>query len=206
MEGLELEILEMFGYQQLGGNKIIKIKNMKTLQLLTLTLFLSITTAINAQDASNDATWEETTAFISENLKYAVLESLEQKIRKEDLDKKYATISNKPTHSVQESFLKTHYSFKRMSDNSTSNTYIETPLNKLKTVTIKEETNDNLTTFRITLILTGKFSSIKIQDYEEKFRDKAYLNFDDKTLAKRMTTAFQHLAYLAKEKRKQNKF
>jgi len=179
---------------------------MKTLQLLTLTLFLNLTAFSNAQDASNDATWEETISFISENLKYAVLESLEQKIRKEDLGKNYARISNKPKHSVQESFLKTHYSSKRMSDNSTSNAYRETALNKLKMVTIEEETNDNLTTYRVTLILTGDFSSIKINDYEEKFTDKAYIHFDDKTLAKRMTTAFQHLAYLSNEKRKQSKF
>jgi hypothetical protein len=41
---------------------------MKTIQLLILAVFLGTTTFTNAQDASNDATWEETIDFINKNV------------------------------------------------------------------------------------------------------------------------------------------
>ena len=45
-----------------GKYKIITMKN--TIKLLTLTLILSLTTFTNAQDASNDATLEETIIWL----------------------------------------------------------------------------------------------------------------------------------------------
>lgn len=40
------------------------------MKLLIICLVLSITTFVNAQDATNDATWEETTSFIEKYSTY----------------------------------------------------------------------------------------------------------------------------------------
>ncbi|WP_074940612.1 hypothetical protein [Algibacter lectus] len=178
---------------------------MKKLNLIVFTLLIFSANNVHSQEKQNDATWEETINFISENLKYTVIESLQQKFNQQSFDNEYATIANKTKHSIKDNFLNTKFSSTYNKDKSVSYVYFETPLNKLKKVTLEKAINDEFTTFNIGLKLTGKFAK-RTSDDEEKFFDSILLSFDDHTLANRMTKAFQHLAYLASEKRKQSKF
>lgn len=168
------------------------MRKIKTLTLLALMLGSIVT----AQEKQNDATWEETVDFIKENLQYAVAdpEYFEKKV-------KYTIIDNKELEykvlevSSDDCFWK-----------STNNI----PLNKIEKASYIDYTKDSY--YKENNI----YCALKIKTSEEyikysnckktRFGKEINLLFSSVQLTKCMVKAFNHLAFLAKEKRKESKF
>jgi hypothetical protein len=151
---------------------------MKTIQLVILTLFVSISTFSNAQDASNNATWEETMDFLKENLKYA------------------KEVNNPGKSLVDDCYISDgKITVKTKSKAHKGIHTIIAPLDKLKEA--------NLIDKNIELFFGEQYVTIDNNSYIIKYRF-FYLKFDSE-LNPRMLKAFQHLTYLNSERLKKSK-
>jgi hypothetical protein len=155
--------------------------------LLIITLFIGFGNA-NAQDASNDATWEETIEFINENLQYT-----------KGMNNDFSTI--------EEVYLKENKIFVVYSSKIGAKKETTFPLSKISKAREWDDSEYCL------IYLTGDYC---ISDYTEKNGKKNIHGHISKTdsvklfyeneLRTRMVKAFNHIAYLNSEKRKKSKF
>lgn len=153
---------------------------------LTL-LLLFIANFSIAQDASNDATWEETVQFINENVKFI------KECGKASSDKKPYSfyIEGEELLVEQEHFYGDDW-----------RVYESADLKKLKEVTC------NGSKSMIFMDFTGAYLIKYIKSREKgrtsKYEEDEYkIKVSDSEMHKRLLKAFQHLAYLATEKRKE---
>jgi hypothetical protein len=161
---------------------------MKTLKLLILTLFLSLTTFTNAQDASNDATWEETIEFIGSNLSPKILPS-----------QRFWFTHDGYFHQVKQIYISNDVLVVSgefvIDSRGLENKTIKIPLIKLK-----------MTGDHINILCSLTSSDIKfIYDGQNwAFKDFSF-GIDDSELEPRVYKAFKHLAYLATKKREEER-
>lgn len=153
----------------------------KLLLLLTLITF-NLSTS-NAQNASNDATWDETISFINRNIQFTYLTG----------------------YTVSKSLIVGNnliINFSRNDGYGTVwlNNYI-LPIDKIKTA---EGSGDTLV-----LLLQGKYVKNERFEVKKKYatlNDSDIYLFFDKKLNPRMVKAFQHIGYLNTERNKKSKF
>ncbi|WP_272972598.1 hypothetical protein [Croceibacter atlanticus] len=155
---------------------------MKNLYLITVLTLFSLT--VNAQDASNDATWEETIEFLDGKLKLDVIDRGIIHFGYEGLFyPKSITINSKYIH------LKGGF----RPSNRVGTEYGK----EIKIPLIKYHKNLNE---RPNVKLVSKAIEIEFDNSKLNY-DNFYFWIDDKELEPRITKAFQHLAYLATKKR-----
>jgi hypothetical protein len=150
--------------------------------LLIIALFIGLGN-VNAQDASNDATWEETIEFINENLQYANGQDNDFSI-------------------IEDIYLKENKIFVYYASESGRKKKNILPLNKIKSA-------DDWDT-HCAIWFTGNYS---ISEYTKSNgeKDSTYKTnngelYFEKELRLRMIKAFNHIAYLNSEKKKKSKF
>lgn len=187
---------------------------------LTLVLLFIANFSI-AQDASNDATWEETIDFISENLHYFDLKQEITKVHYKTREETYYNYSW--AHHIEKDKIKVD--FICSNHNQWGDQDIEADLKNLTKVELINYKNGNL--FFDLSFLSKAVTYIDKDDHD--IDKKSVININLKTywyrdekegepykysggfnvtdeIVQRMYKAFQHLAYLAGEKRKQSKF
>jgi hypothetical protein len=157
---------------------------MKTLKLLILTLFLSLTTFTNAQDASNDATWEDTIDFLNKNL---TANKIEKKMF-------YFNNFERYVYDVSNITIDSKYLYVKGGINinyrgGEDNREIKIPLLKLKSVRV-----DFLKVYLVSSAIKFKYDKV-----DWNF-DEFYFEIDNDELEPRIIKAFQHLAFLATKK------
>lgn len=156
---------------------------MKTIKLITLTLFIGFVTITNAQDETNDATWEETISFLKKN---------NDKISNDFEDFKLYIDNDKIIMKFENSHgLKFRKSFE---------------LKYFKEVNIFPSSG------HITINLVGNYIKEEVlysnQKEWEKWDDndnKVDIKVNDTEWKPRIGKALQHLAYLASKKRKEKR-
>lgn len=174
---------------------------------LTLMLLFIANLSI-AQDASNDATWEETIDFISENISLfdrtiktsrgtAKLD-LQVEFRVENVSLK-ATLTNKYLQNILCGRLKDIKNVELVNDAETGEVAIKIVF---LDNTVSVESNNGKSTQ--SLIGIPLYSKVDLGSNEYWLGSDGFDVTDE--IVKRMYKAFQHLTYLAGEKRKQSKF
>ena len=179
---------------------------MKTIQLLTLTLFLSITAFTNAQDASNDATWEETVIFLTEYIEnfnsVVTVNGMHNKIYDNwSIINNELILNRKRSYSgdIENEIISAK--LKELTDIFIKNNtlYLKFPVNFVNYETSNKNYQRNPEDKSHTIIMEflKKIDSKNGNEYRFKIEDEP---------VQRLYKAFQHLNYLAKEKRKKSKF
>lgn len=187
---------------------------------LTLVLLFIANFSI-AQDASNDATWEETIDFISENLHYFDLKQEITKVHYKTREETYYNFSW--ARHIEKDKIKVNFI---CSNHDVIGDYdYEADLKNLKKVELINHNNGNLffhlsfESLAVSEISKGSHDirkmdviniNLKTYWYRDEKEGEPYkysggFNVTDE-IVQRMYKAFQHLAYLAGEKRKQSKF
>jgi hypothetical protein len=176
--------------------------------LLIITLFIGFGN-VNAQDASNDATWGETIGFLKSNIS-----KFDMTLIRFGTSDGYKGVT-KESYEIKESVLERLTV--SLSNTSINNETWKADLKELVSVgELSEKTQSLLLNFTKNSVLIDDFEYTQRQDlfsivlcskknvvtnacdrYEWKKEDE---------FVQRMVKAFQHLAYLAKEKRKKSKF
>ena len=182
---------------------------MKTLKTLLITATLIITSlTTTAQDSTNDATWKETIEFIKKNKDYIIVGNVGDE---------YFTYVDQSLEWRRTSFILENN--RRLSMRFTPNkkkdrfcgweprvNYIEytIPLDKLSYAsdyyyTILKTTGNDID---VELVLPEKRGDTCFTK-EKSFKkiDKIEFRIEDNEMRPRLFSAFEHLAYLAKEKR-----
>lgn len=154
------------------------------MKAIVFSLFLTTTFFCNAQDASNDATWEETIQFIN---KYS------SKLG----DTNYRSDLYKITgYELENNMVNRH------------------GVNHKKTVDLKYLDTVKIYEVEINLYLTGNYSKwytkysnteLILRTDEFAYSDEFSFYVSDKEWCKRIGKAFQHLAYLATKKREEER-
>jgi hypothetical protein len=179
---------------------------MKNLHITLILLLLCFTTNSIAQDATNDATWEETIGFLTDflpNFNHTLIEGKFIEHQKYNLHGLLLT--------------------KKSEGKYCNYTYVAN-LNELDKVVLVDDIVLNITS-ELKLIFTGKIVKrevvcsklpqvayiyyLKINLLAERdSNNNSYKYFAEPSSqnTQRLLKAFQHLAYLAKEKRAKNKF
>ena len=156
------------------------------MKAILFSLFLTTTFFCNAQDASNDATWEETIDFIKKNKSFFVKSEYWKKTSNYefDIDYKYAYIS----YTVREDLLYNMPSY--YINYSTS-----IDLKKIKTADhgYIKLTGDYI---KVSSKRKGKSENVSYDNIEGIY-------IEDTEMKPRLIKAFQHLAYLATKKREE---
>ena len=155
----------------------------------------------NAQEKQNDATWNETIEFLTDNLQYTApvkgnFETfVECKIVNNDflVQKKIQSTYYGEVNSCEFNYNLSFDKIDIIEVNSYANTDITPILFKLKGDLVKN-------------IKSCKGSTWGRRNGEIEFTNNLSISFPNKDLANRMAQAFRHLVYLANEKRKQSKF
>lgn len=151
--------------------------------ILTLTLFTTTLTVTFSQEKQSDATWEETIQFIKQNSSF-MGDGLEFKNVQYDIN----FIENLQFNSYIMKY-------------NVNNTISEIDLSKLNNLVEIEDNPEN----RFFLELTGKYAKKTFVYYDEsptiKHMNRVALIVSDNDMAIRIKKAFQHLTYLAIQKR-----
>jgi hypothetical protein len=178
---------------------------MKTIQLLIVIIFLSVSTFSTAQDASNDATWEETISFLKDFV---------PKFNHTDLYLPDETRSRNYSYEIENNTLISTENWR----NGNKEVY-KADLLELKEVYISKNSGDIV--LRYTgKVVTGKSSWLsdsnkaaqfinlvsKNGDNGDYFKIIEYFSPIESENTQRLYKALQHLTYLAIEKRKSSKF
>ena len=166
---------------------------MKTIQLLTLALFISLTTFTNAQDASNNATWEETIDFLNKNKQHFSVDWIKDELR--------TTFSNFHIENYK------YLTIKRDGAHRVSTDTID--LDYLFTVQVESEQGhfyENWIWLELSSEDYGKRVFKKKIENKDNFKtDITSFYIKDKIMFARIAKAFQHLAYLAIKKREEER-
>jgi hypothetical protein len=174
---------------------------MKKLNLLIIVAFLLFgLTKTNAQDSSNDATWEETIEFINKNSNYFIHSSDGGIVRK-------IKITNTILYFEIEFRDKIPSYYRR--ENKTGDIYSKkADLEKLLSVDFNLLTEpDQMNKHYIILTFSGKYVlATNLNDSSNIYKyDWLGLYLNDIEIHPRLGKAFKHLAYLAQEKRKKER-
>lgn len=194
---------------------------MKSIKLLLIGILFFATSNIIAQEKQNDATWEETISFLKENIsvfsgtKYYSLLRDGREDRNTSNDYEVFINNSREIEAILKSFHR--WSRKANLD------YLLRPERKItedgeeKFILhfIQNKVDDSYTDPGT--IDNSKKSSIEINVYrrqtikydkngDDKFISGVLMFNENSELPSRIFKAFQHLAYLAKEKRKESKF
>ncbi|MDO1502104.1 hypothetical protein Q2T40_18365 [Winogradskyella maritima] len=191
---------------------------MKKIKILTITLFLVISNSLFAQDKQNNPTWEETIEFLQKYI-YQI-----ESVYFYGLDEKYLKNgrliiwSTGIPYGNPSLILDRHYDTWSMSGGT--NAYykryyqLEDGIFPFKFLTAAENLGSNGLTLKLSKKIPIKFYE-KTNYYnkgkiEEGWQNEMYDSFritfhEDSELVPRLIKAFKHLAYLATEKRKQER-
>ncbi|SDS09632.1 hypothetical protein SAMN05216503_1967 [Polaribacter sp. KT25b] len=176
-----------------------------TIKTILLSLCLTTTFFCNAQDASNDATWEETVEFIESTKKnylnfYVYKESRSMDIKQLSFSSLDLTIEGEGSYNLESSVKE-------------SIKLVNIDLSKLKRADVWYRTlNLEFTSEKAVAYSQISYSVFYIRDWQPlRKRDdfnkdfiKIKLTKDDEMLP-RIEKAFQHLAYLATKKREEER-
>jgi len=187
-----------------------------TIKILTLSLFLCITTISTAQDASNDATWEETVDFIKSKLgsMRAPHNTKKYEGHLQEFDLSNELINRKLFIIKDIELINNEGYFTQFLEVD-----LENIINSRRVDIIEYEISENGENKKgIRLTLSGKngveqnYERVQYEDALKSKRstkrafEKLDIIIEDSDMLIRLDKAFQHIAYLAKEKRKQSKF
>ncbi|WP_336127789.1 hypothetical protein [Mesoflavibacter sp. CH_XMU1422-2] len=162
---------------------------MKTKKNLATFLLIVITHTLVAQEKQNDATWAETVGFINKNLEF---------INGGNPEYKFTNFNINSTSFSWKWFYKNY--------NGSPNIYSSSlPLSKLLSVEIHNyDPKMSIQQYSLHIKLTGSYILTTGEDGTSN-NNYAYIYVSDIEMRPRIYKAFQHLAYLATEKRKQER-
>ena len=154
--------------------------------LLIITLFIGLVN-LNAQDANNDANWEETIGFIVKNQNHLK-------------DGRYYSITpNFTSFYIEKNFLFCEY---KDSEDNTHMSY-KIDLSKLIQVKLVKQTNTRYERDDIILKTVGENILVDYNNekYGSLYRNNIHFFVSNIEMRERLIKAFEHLAYLATNNR-----
>lgn len=183
---------------------------MKTIQLFLIAIFFISFTNTKAQEKQNDATWEETISFLKEHVsRFDSYVTYHKNNSSNSYSRYYHSLF---THTINSKGIITQA---QEFDNKTF--YCKADLKYLKSIKTKQIIGE-----KPTLKLWFEYDVVDCEKYVDKdsyldlpyFTDVYFVNskfqkikpLKNDRLRDKVYKAFQHLAYLAKEKRKKSKF
>jgi len=162
---------------------------MKRTKILIATFFLIVTNLVIAQEKQSDATWEETINFLVQNSAY-IDDSVDHS--------RNGTGYNISNFRIEDSVL--YWTVNQENDSNIHNQQ-QLPLQKLLKCTLEKEAVSKYNhPNTIKLKLTGEYAV-----YGPYTIDYARFYIDDVEMRPRILKAFQHLTFLATEKRKKER-